>query len=100
MTTKEELKPVYANVKSFYGKAFILRDETTVKLLSYDTIIVSIDLESRDVWVDEKYYSATTLRHLKEFLKQMGSHVESWKQIKQDYCSKNINVEVIKAKYR
>ena len=65
----EELQPIYSNVKSFYGKAKIIRERDTIKLQSYNTIIAEIKNGRLHI---NGFYSATSTRHLKEFLKQNG----------------------------
>lgn len=65
-----ELSTIYDNRKSFYGKAMVLEDtEGNTYLKSYDTIVLKLDKEGNlyDTWGD---YSATTLRHQKEFIRQ------------------------------
>ena len=83
-----ELYPYYDSAKSFYGKAKVIEVENDVFLISYDTIVAFFN---RDAKVVQVYgtYSATTLRHIKEFLKQSGFKAESKKQIENDYGLKN-----------
>lgn len=59
--------------KSFYGKAQIIETTKTIKLKSYDTIILQLNKQTkqikflcRDPWA----FSQTTNRHINEFLKQ------------------------------
>lgn len=80
-----ELCPYYDNAQSFYGKAKVIEIENDVFLVSYDTIVAFFN---RDAKVAQVYgtYSATTLRHIKEFLKQSGFKAETKKQIEKDYC--------------
>lgn len=79
-----ELCPYYDNRQSFYGKAKVIEIENDVFLVSYDTVVA---FYNREVKVPKVYdtYSATTLRHIKEFLKQSGFLAESKKQIERDY---------------
>ena len=79
-----ELCPYYDNKQSFYGKAKVIEIENDVFLVSYDTVVA---FYNREVKVPKVYdtYSATTLRHIKEFLKQSGFLAESKKQIERDY---------------
>ena len=76
-----ELQPLYDGHKSFYGKAFVERYATSggtkLVLKSYDTIVAVVSPVGEDagtevycVEVAMKYLSATTLRHVKEFLAQ------------------------------
>lgn len=80
-----ELKPVYDGRKSFYGKALVEHEGDFITLYSYGTPVVKVDAVGD--WgkpmfrLLEKWdYSATTLRHVREFLRQMvGSRVPASK---------------------
>lgn len=68
-----ELFPRYDSRKSFYSKAHIIETSKTIKLKSYDTIILQYNKQTktikflcRDLWA----FSQTTNRHINEFLKQ------------------------------
>lgn len=69
MTTRE-LKPIYDNQKSFYGKAYTHTDGNATILTSYATKVCKI--------VDGKFirlwdsWSSTTSRHINEFRQQHG----------------------------
>lgn len=76
-----ELQPLYDRHKSFYGKAFVERYVTSggtkLVLKSYGTFVAVVSPVGEDagtevycVEVAMKYLSATTLRHVKEFLAQ------------------------------
>ena len=77
-----ELTPLYDGRKSFYGKAFVERWNTEngmqYALKSYGTVVAKVTPVSawdtkREVFrveVGMKHLSATTLRHVKEFLAQ------------------------------
>lgn len=76
-----ELQPLYDEHKSFYGKAFVERWNTEHgmqwALWSYDTVVAKVtptyadnEAEIYDVEIGMEYLSATTLRHVKEFLAQ------------------------------
>lgn len=76
-----ELQPLYDGHKSFYGKAFVERYATNggtkLVLKSYETIVAIVSPLGEDsgtevycVEIGMKYLSATTLRHVKEFLAQ------------------------------
>ena len=78
------LEPRYDARKSFYGKAQVDTGDKgdKNKLYSYDTLVAEIK--------DGKPYvygtnSQTTLRHIKDWLKQNGFKAESGKQIMADY---------------
>ena len=80
-----ELCPYYDSAKSFYGKAKVIEIENDVFLMSYDTIVAFFNRNTKVAKVIGTY-SATTLRHIKEFLKQSGFKAETKKQIEKDYC--------------
>lgn len=80
-----ELCPYYDSAKSFYGKAKVIEIENDVFLMSYDTIVAFFNRDTKIAKVIDTY-SATTLRHIKEFLKQSGFKAETKKQIEKDYC--------------
>lgn len=76
-----ELTPLYDGRKSFYGKAFVERWNTEHGmqwiLKSYGTVVARVtptyadnEAEAYDVEIGVEYLSATTLRHVKEFLAQ------------------------------
>lgn len=77
-----ELQPLHDGRRSFYGKAFVERwdteNGTRYVLKSYGTVVATVtpvgepdaDTELFDVRVGMEYLSATTLRHVKEFLAQ------------------------------
>lgn len=88
-----ELQPLYDGHKSFYGKAFVERWDTDkgtqLVLKSYGTVVAKVTPITSigvypsiyDVAVDMDALSATTLRHVKEFLAQAddvfhGIHLE------------------------
>lgn len=79
-----ELYPYYDSAQSFYGKARVYICNNDVFLVSYDTLVAffnSTEMKPRVMGT----YSATTLRHIKEFLKQNGFKAETKKQIEKDY---------------
>ena len=67
------LIPLNSRQKSFYGKAKVIDLNDAVALKSYDTIVCIVDYEERGVtkitfpWAN---WSATTSRHISEFLEQ------------------------------
>lgn len=78
-----ELTPMYDAHASFYGKAKIFDyDGVKMELCSFDTIVAVIDHDKATVY---DTYSRTTLRHIKEFLKQNGFSAENKQQIIKDY---------------
>ena len=88
------LKPIYDGRKSFYNKAVVEQTfdgaNETQKLYSYNTLVAEIlintDINFKSAFVYGTY-SATTLRHIKEFLKQNGFTADSKKQIEKDYLN-------------
>ena len=73
MENKEYLVPIYDTRKSFYNKAYITRVGNMVRLYSYNTIVLEIGqgYYKLNKSIDDKLlYSNTTLRHIKECLKQ------------------------------
>ena len=78
-----ELCPYYDSAQSFYGKAKVIEIENDVFLVSYDTIVAFYNRETKIAEVVDTY-SATTLRHIKEFLRQSGFKAETKKQIERD----------------
>lgn len=86
-----ELATAFDSRKSFYGKARVtVNPAATVELRSYGTIVATIDIRDpynkrvtlRPAWD----YSATTLRHVKEFLRQQGFDAHNKAQIERDYA--------------
>jgi hypothetical protein len=78
-----ELSTQFDSRKSFYGKAKVERDlDGCETLFSYGTKVAVIN--KREAYVFGTY-SQTTLRHIKEFLKQHGFEAETAKQIMKDY---------------
>jgi hypothetical protein len=77
-----ELSPQYYSAKSFYNKARVIREGNKLTLRSYNTDVAKIENGKPKVYGT---YSQTTLRHIKEFLKQNGYKAETSKQILKDY---------------
>lgn len=65
-----ELKPT-DNRKSFYGKAYIVREGDNIELVSYSTTVARINGKGQfeRLWGG---YSATTMRHVNAFLDTFG----------------------------
>lgn len=88
-----ELYPRYDRRKSFYGKAHEIEyADGTIELQSYSTIVARIVVTKTDRFgcIFRKaevygWYSQTTGRHIKEFLKQHGFKAENKSQILKDY---------------
>lgn len=94
----QELTTEFDSRKSFYGKAqvrypvldsgFPDLSNNSIELLSYGTHVVTIDTASRTVKLFPAWNaSQTTLRHVKEFLKQYGFTAISKAQIANDYAT-------------
>lgn len=83
------LEPQNDNRKSFYGKAKVFVDDNGVETLySYDTPVAKIEggkLTLLPRW-DE---SQTTLRHVREFLRQHGLKADSLAQMRKDYLKED-----------
>ncbi len=79
---RQELYPCYDGKASFYGKAMVETVGEIKKLYSYGTYVASIIGDSAEVY---DWYSATTGRHIKEFLKQNGFLAIGKAQILKDY---------------
>ena len=68
---KWELEPRWDGAKSFYKKAYVVDYGDEYVLYSYDTNIASVNKQTNKISFSEYWdYSQTTLRHLKEFLRQ------------------------------
>ena len=80
----EELTVRYDARNSFYGKAMVDYSRGVKTLFSYGTKVVTI--KNNIVTLGASYdYSQTTLRHVKEFLKQANFKADSIHQILKDY---------------
>lgn len=79
---EEILEIKYDSAISFYGKATVSLNENILTLKSYNTVVAKIIKNKPLV---ENTYSQTTLRHIKEFLKQNGFKAETKNQILEDY---------------
>ena len=77
-----ELMPIHDNAKSFYRKARVRMLKDVKQLISYETLVADVSKGEAHVHNVE---SATTLRHVKEFLKQEGFKAENKAQISGDY---------------
>lgn len=83
-----DLRPEHDSRKSFYNKARVETGDNNDqnKLYSYNTLVAEIKDGKPVVY---NTYSSTTLRHIKEWLKQNGFKAETSKQIIADYGVKN-----------
>lgn len=91
-----DLSAKFDRANSFYGKAIVKEDDEKLTLYSYKKKVCEIikrvrkspDDDMRDcvtIFTPEHYDSATTVKHIKEFLKQFGFKAETKKQIFSDY---------------
>ena len=79
-----ELTPIYDARASFYGKAMVSHDGDKLTLLSYGTKVATVDSAGAVV---RDTYSATTLRHIKEFLRHNGYKADSKAQVVRGYTT-------------
>ena len=86
MTT--ELTPEHDARKSFHGKATVRTYGTTKTLYSYGVAVADIaPFEIPAVQLFAAWdYSPTTLRHVKEFLRQNGFKADTKTPIERDYA--------------
>ena len=91
-----DLTTVYDPRKSFYGKAVVEQIDNVSYLYSYGNKIAKIEVtpenkvnayifDLKNAYEESLTFSKTSLRHLKEYLKQAGLKAGSKKQILQDY---------------
>lgn len=79
-----ELAARYDSRKSFYNKARIEEVNGVKTLYSYGVKVASISGNTAEVYGT---YSQTTLRHIKEFLKQHDFRADNKAQIEADYIA-------------
>lgn len=83
MRTMYNLSAQYDARRDFYGKATVsIGDDGNKILTSYNTRVAEVRDGKAKVFGT---YSATTLRHIKEFLKQEGFRADTKTQIENDY---------------
>lgn len=74
---KYNLVPLHTNQKSFYGKAYVYEYDMTAwryyRLISCDTPVLNAKVRDGVAYISRRWngYSATTLRHVNEFLAQL-----------------------------
>ena len=82
-----ELVPVHDSRKSFYGKARVIDTDDAMTLESYNTPVIKFERGTRNITLMTAWDSSpTTLRHVKEFLKQHGYKADTLNQIRKDYA--------------
>ena len=68
-----ELRVVHGTQQSFYKKAFVKEDEeATQYLYSYYSLIITNYGKALKFEEDSNLYSNTTMKHVREYLKQIG----------------------------
>ena len=82
----KELKPIHNSQKSFYRKAFVTQLGERTMLHSYDTLAVTIS-QNQNVFLHISYedVTASTMKHIREFLLQEGYEAGSKKEIYKKY---------------
>lgn len=58
--------------KSYYGKALVLENKSTIKLQSYETIVAVFNKKTNVLKI-YGWYSMTTSKHINDFLRELGS---------------------------
>lgn len=86
-----ELHPEYSRQQSFYGKALVEEKENGEQVLySYMTIVAKCNRKKQTAKIYGGYeydnLTATTLRHIREFLKQNGMPTGTKKELIKMYC--------------
>lgn len=85
-----DLVPVN-NQKSFYGKARVLVKEDVKYLISYSSLILSLDKNNEIHRHFEEPISSTTCKHIKSFIKsELGIDYNKKKFLKLPYEEKEI----------
>lgn len=79
-----DMSPQYDSRQSFYGKARVDDNGSEKTLYSYNTPVAKI-VNNKVELLPKWDWSQTTLRHIKEFLKQNGFEATSLAQIRRDY---------------
>jgi predicted DNA-binding WGR domain protein len=82
------LEPRFDSRKSFYGKAVVdTRDDGSQVLYSYNTPVVELSKDKKVKLLPQWNVSQTTLRHVKDFLKQNGLKAGAMKDIEKEYIT-------------
>lgn len=77
---ENNLQPIYDGAKSFYKKATIVNTGSIEVLRSYSTDVASYNPNTEEMTVFG-WHSATTARHINEFLQQKGFKKMSKKEM-------------------
>lgn len=73
----KELIPIYDSHKSFYRKAHVHIFDDYAYLVSYNAVVCFIDFSDNSIHRLWGGYSATTMRHINEFIKQYADYPEN-----------------------
>lgn len=80
------LIPIFDSRKSFYNKAVVTTSDNSINLYSYNTLVCKIHNDNTvTLTANNAHYTNTTLRHIKEFLKQYNFKADTKKQLLTDY---------------
>lgn len=84
-----DLRPEFDSRKSFYGKARVdTKDDGSQVLYSYNTPVVELSKDKKVKLLPQWNSSQTTLRHVKDFLRQNGLKSGAMKDIQKEYSEK------------
>jgi hypothetical protein len=91
LTNFYELYPEYSRQQSFYGKALVEEKENGDEVLySYMTVVAKCNRKKKTAEIYGGYaydnLTNTTLRHIREFLKQNNMPIGSKKELIKMYC--------------
>lgn len=96
---KYHLTTQYDHAQSFYGKAIVEESDNKEVLLSYSTPVITIDNIKKTIYFsDDASYSATTLRHCKEFIAQKYGYTLTKKFI-QDLENQELTIREFKERF-
>lgn len=78
-----ELKAIYTNQNSFYGKATTTTNKNTIILKSYNTNILEYNTTTKKITFlthNKDHFTQTTNKHINEFLKQYTNETTKTKK--------------------
>ena len=83
--TEQNLNPASnQSQKSFYGKAKVIREGSSIKLKSYSTIVAIYNIATDKMKVNG-YYSPTTMRHINAFFSFLGRDQHNKASLTKEY---------------
>ena len=94
---RNELSVRYDARQSFYGKAQVESKNGVTKLYSYNVLVAKINKKNNLVLFPSWDYSSTTLRHVKEFIKQYTTY--SFGNMSKSDIEKAIKEKMIKIEH-